>query len=138
MIEEKRYRTILEQIPIATVDAVVCFGRKFLLMKRNNAPVRGEWWVPGGRVWKGETLEAAVKREVLEETGLDCEIVRRVGVLNQIFPECHTISIYFLVRAPSPDVKLNAEHSAYRWSTRLPRGCHPYLREIVENACAGK
>lgn len=133
-IEDSCYRLILEKMPIPTVDAVVCFEGKFLLLKRNNPPVKGEWWVPGGRIRKGEALEDAVRREVLEETGLKCKVIRQVGVINQLFPECHTVSVYYLVEATSSEVRINEEHSAYRWFTKLPEGCHPYVRTMVENA----
>jgi colanic acid biosynthesis protein WcaH len=133
-IEEKYYKMILEWMPIPTVDAIIIFEGNFLLLKRNNPPVKGEWWVPGGRVRRGEALEEAVRREVLEETGLECRIIRQVGVINLVFPECHTISIYYLVEAESSNVKLNEEHSDYRWISTLPRGSHRYLKTMIKKA----
>lgn len=133
-IEDQEYQRILKWMPIPTVDAIITFQGRFLLLKRVNPPVKGEWWLPGGRVRKGESLEEAVRREVREETGLTCRIIRQVGVINHIFPECHTISIYFLVEAESSKVTLNEEHSAYRWVSRLPQGSHPYLKTMIEEA----
>ena len=133
-IEDKYYKMIKEWMPIPTVDGIITFKGKFLLLKRNNSPVKGEWWLPGGRVRKGETLEEAVKREVLEETGLKCRSIHQVGVINQIFPEVHTISIYYLVEAENSNVKLNDEHSDYRWVSKLPEGCHRYLKTMVKKA----
>ena len=133
-IDEKLYKKILEVMPIPTVDAIIVHNGKFLLLKRNNPPVKGEWWLPGGRIRKGEQLEEAVKREVREETGLECKIIRQVGVINQIFPECHTVSIYYLVKSESGDVKLNREHSGYRWVSKLPENSHPYLKTMIRNA----
>ena len=121
-------------MPIPTVDAIVIHKGKFLLLKRNNPPMKGEWWIPGGRIRKGEELEDAVKREVLEETGLKCDILRQIGVINQIFPECHTISIYYLVKSESMDVKLNQEHSSYKWFSKLPKNSHLYLKTMIKNA----
>ncbi len=133
-IEDKDYQRILEWMPIPTVDAIITFEGKFLLLKRKNPPVKGEWWLPGGRVRRGEALEYAVRREVREETGLVCRIIRQVGVINQVFPECHTISVYYLVEVASAHVKLNEEHSDYRWVSTLPRGSHRYLKTMVETA----
>jgi len=133
-IEDAEYQRIVEQMPIPTVDAIITFQGKYLLLKRNNPPVQGEWWLPGGRVRKGEALENAVTREVLEETGLKGRIIRQVGVINQIFPQVHTISVYYLVEAESAEVTLNAEHSAYRWVTRLPKDSHPYLQTMINTA----
>ena len=75
-IADAEYRRIAERMPIPTVDAILTFEGRFLLLKRNNPPVKGEWWLPGGRVRKGEALEAAVTREVKEETGLTGRILR--------------------------------------------------------------
>ena len=133
-IEDKNYKMILERMHIPTVDAILIFKGKFLLLKRVNPPVKGEWWLPGGRVRKGESLEDAVKREVQEETGLECRIIRQVGVINQVFPETHTISIYYLVEAESSSVKLNEEHSEYKWFSTLPKGSHRYLKSMIEEA----
>lgn len=133
-IEDEMFRAIVEKMPIPTVDAIVLDGDRFLLLKRNNSPAKGEWWLPGGRVRRGESLEEAVKREVLEETGLRCRVLRQVGVINQIFPECHIISIYHLVEPASLDVKLNTEHSGYRWVSELPQDSHIYLRTMIEKA----
>jgi ADP-ribose pyrophosphatase YjhB (NUDIX family) len=133
-IEDAEYQRIVERMPIPTVDAILTFEGRFLLLKRVNPPVQGEWWLPGGRVRKGESLETAVKREVKEETGLTGRIIRQVGVINHIFPEAHTISVYYLVEAESTTVTLNAEHSAYRWVTRLPKDSHPYLQTMINTA----
>jgi 8-oxo-dGTP diphosphatase len=53
------------------VGAVVHDERgRLLVVRRGHAPSRGLWSVPGGRVEAGETEQAAVVREVAEETGL--------------------------------------------------------------------
>ncbi|SNR74423.1 NUDIX hydrolase [Blastococcus mobilis] len=56
---------------VACVGAVVQDpSGRLLLIRRGHAPHAGLWSLPGGRVEEGETLEQAVRREVLEETGL--------------------------------------------------------------------
>ncbi|TYP89913.1 ADP-ribose pyrophosphatase YjhB (NUDIX family) [Blastococcus xanthinilyticus] len=52
---------------------------RLLLVRRRNDPGRGLWSVPGGRVEPGETVAAAVEREVLEETGLRVRAGAEVG-----------------------------------------------------------
>lgn len=61
--------------------AVVTDGGRLLLVLRRNDPGRGLWSLPGGRVEPGETVEAAVRREVREETGLDVRVGRLLGVV---------------------------------------------------------
>jgi len=70
--------------PVVGVGAVVVDGSRVLLVRRANEPLKGEWSVPGGAVEIGETLEAAVAREVLEETGLQIEVGPIVEVLDRI------------------------------------------------------
>ena len=52
---------------------------RLLLIRRGHPPHEGMWSVPGGRVEAGESLEAAVEREVLEETGLRVRVGAAVG-----------------------------------------------------------
>jgi 8-oxo-dGTP diphosphatase len=70
--------------PVVGVGAVVLDGDRVLLIKRGHAPLKGQWCLPGGGVETGETLEQAVAREVLEETGLTVEVGPIVEVLDRI------------------------------------------------------
>ena len=56
--------------PQVAVGAIVIADEKILLVKRNKAPHKDLWALPGGSVEPGETLQEAAEREILEETGL--------------------------------------------------------------------
>jgi ADP-ribose pyrophosphatase YjhB (NUDIX family) len=74
--------------PIVAVGVVVI--RRFearvrvLLIKRRKPPRAGTWSIPGGRQRLGETLEAAARREVYEETGLELAGLRLLDVVDSI------------------------------------------------------
>ena len=67
-----------------TATAVIMFPPdKILLVKRATVPFRGYWALPGGRVDLGETVEQTIVREVKEETGLDVEVVSKIGEYHE-------------------------------------------------------
>jgi mutator protein MutT len=71
--------------PIVGVGAIVLNDRgEVLLAKRGHAPLKGEWSIPGGGVEIGETLEGALVRELLEETGVAITVGPVVEVLDRI------------------------------------------------------
>ncbi len=65
-----------------TVDAVIIDRDEVALVKRKFPPFRGQFALPGGFIEKGESKEQAVRREAREETGLEIEIIDRVGVYD--------------------------------------------------------
>ena len=70
--------------PIVAVGAVILDAGRVLLVRRGQEPLKGEWSLPGGAVEAGETLSAALVREVREETSLDIDVVPVVEVLDSI------------------------------------------------------
>jgi len=70
--------------PIVGVGAVIVDDGKVVLIKRRYEPLQGQWSLPGGAVEIGETLEAAVAREMVEETGLDVVVGPVIEVFDRI------------------------------------------------------
>mgnify|MGYP005852898857 CR=1 FL=1 len=86
--------------PSVTVDCVVFDDRdRLLLIRRRHPPFAGQFALPGGFVDPGETVEAAARRELREETGLEARDLRLVGVYSKPGrdPRGWTISIAYLV-----------------------------------------
>jgi ADP-ribose pyrophosphatase YjhB (NUDIX family) len=70
--------------PYVGVGAVIVDEGRVLLVKRKYEPLAGQWSLPGGAVEVGETLEASVAREMLEETGLEIEVGPVIEVFDRI------------------------------------------------------
>jgi len=70
--------------PIAGVGVMIRDGERYLLIKRAANPDKGLWSVPGGLVEVGERIEEAALREAIEETCLEVELVKRLGVVDKI------------------------------------------------------
>ncbi|GLI35987.1 NUDIX hydrolase [Desulforhabdus amnigena] len=72
------------EYPLVGVGAVIFRDDRVLLVQRGKEPSFGKWTVPGGLVELGESLEDAVRREVLEEVGLDVNVEDLVVVLDRV------------------------------------------------------
>jgi len=90
------------------VGALVFDQGRVLMVKRGHPPLKGEWSLPGGTVELGETLEAAVAREVLEETGLVVDVGPLVEVIDRVHRdaddrvEYHYVVVDYLCQANDP------------------------------------
>lgn len=84
--------------PIVGVGAVIVDEGKVLLVKRKYEPLKGQWSLPGGMVEIGETLETALAREMLEETGLRVDVGPVIEVFDRIMrDEQHRVRYHFVL-----------------------------------------
>jgi len=108
--------------PQLAASAVIFRNGQFLVVRRANAPGRGLYSVPGGRVERGETLHQAVAREVREETALAIDIVGFAG-WREVLPDPtadragHYLVISFAAHWRAGEVTLNEELDDFRWIT---------------------
>ena len=128
------YGEILKLLPIVSVEALIIMDNALLFLRRKGQPAKGEWWFPGGRVRKGESLEQALRREVAEETGLKIRSYKLIDVYSRVFPELHDITIAYLCNCKRGKVTLNDEHSEYCLFAENPAGLHPFLVETVRDS----
>jgi 8-oxo-dGTP diphosphatase len=108
--------------PAVTVDVVLMTLRdndlQVLLIKRDHAPYRGRWAIPGGFVHLNETLEAAARRELKEETGVTHVYLEQLYTFGdpQRDPRGHVISVAYIALVPAPvEVKGGSDAREARW-----------------------
>lgn len=113
-------------------DALFCVGQKAFIEKDEKVlvlfdPVEGLDF-PGGKIQEGEAVDAdasslvlSLKREVIEETGLEIEVYNPFAVWYHEFPKTHrnypkvVYLVAFKAKYISGDVKLSEEHNNFRW-----------------------
>jgi 8-oxo-dGTP diphosphatase len=109
----------LPKTPLLTTDCVICDrDGRVLLIRRKNEPFKGAYALPGGFVDVGETVEAACRREVLEETGLTVDELQLIGVYSAPGrdPRGHTVSIAYLTLLPlAPSPAAGSDADAAQW-----------------------
>ena len=110
--------------PLLTVDCVIVDARgRVLLIERANEPFKGNYALPGGFVDLDETCEAACRREVKEETGLNPRVLKLVGVYSKPGrdPRGPTVSIAYLARVKAARPVAGDDAAGTLWAPEWKR-----------------
>jgi 8-oxo-dGTP diphosphatase len=85
--------------PLLTVDAIIEIAGGVVLIERKNPP--HGWAIPGGFVDEGESLASAVKREAMEETSLEIELIEQLFAYSdpKRDPRGSTVSVVFAAKS---------------------------------------
>lgn len=106
-----------------TARGICEFNGKVLLLKirSRSAHDAGKWEIPGGKVKKCEFFDEALKREYLEETGLEVDVDSLYNVVRNDFTACKTneevksIQLIMKVTCQSDEVVISEEHDDFGW-----------------------
>ena len=107
--------------PIVGVGALIFRRDRVLMAQRGKQPMRGAWSLPGGVVEVGESLDAAIRREVREETGLVVKPVKVFEIFERILrdsagaPEYHYVLIDYLCRVTGGELRAGDDASRVEW-----------------------
>ena len=109
-----------------TARGICEFNGKVLLLKirSKSSHDAGKWEIPGGKVKRGEFFDAALKREYLEETGLEINVDSLYNVIQRDYVACKTnekiksIQLIMKVSCNSDKVTISEEHDDYGWFTK--------------------
>lgn len=106
--------------PVSTVGALIADDAGRVLMIRTNK-WSNLWGIPGGKIKFGETSEAALRREIMEETALEIDRIEFVMVQDciastEFYREAHFLLLNYTCRTVSgTNVVLNEEAQEFRW-----------------------
>jgi ADP-ribose pyrophosphatase YjhB (NUDIX family) len=133
-IHENEYKEIIKKIPILCVDIILRYRNQVLLVKRVSHPAKGVYWPIGGRVHLGESAEAAARRKILEEIGVDLKgPLIPIGYYEDNFTassfeentEYSTFSLVFVAdlnREGKLKIKLDSTSEDFGFFDTLPKG----------------
>ena len=127
IIPEDEYQKILKSMPIFCIDFLIRCEKKYLLIKRTQEPLKGDYWIIGGRLRFKETVEDLAIRIQTREVGRYFPNRKLIGFSNYFFPEVpearatHTPAILYLVDVYEMfEPKIDETHSDFVWSEELP------------------
>ena len=127
-IDKKHVLEIIEATPLVSIDLVLRNpSNKVLLGKRNNRPAMGYWFVPGGRIFKNETINQALKRISEVELGQDLstKAPSLLGAYDHIYEDnflnvkginTHYVVLAFVIALQQEiEVKSDEQHTELKW-----------------------
>jgi len=112
---------IYPEHPIPAVAGLIFKDDSILLIRRNKPPSEGKWSFPGGAVQLGESLEAALMREIAEETGLAVKTGPLVSALSKVNHdergdvEYHYVLLDFLCEVEGGKPVAGSDAAGIKW-----------------------
>lgn len=130
-LDHGTFRTVVASTCLVCIDLIITrFDGRVLLGRRVHRPAKGYWFVPGGRIFKGEALDAAFSRLALAEIGLhfNRSDARFLGVYQHFYddsvfgdeptdPSTHYVVLAYHLEFSDTDVlePPTIQHEAYDW-----------------------
>lgn len=138
-IPDDDWLTIVANAPIVSVDLLVRYDGGLLFGRRQNDPVKGWWFLPGGRVHKGETRTEAVHRVAREELGLGVELVESLGAFEHFYDTSdvagvgskHYLANGYVVDVVDGEPTPDDQHTALRVFASPPDPLHEHVRDYL-------
>jgi 8-oxo-dGTP diphosphatase len=128
--------------PIPGVGAIVVGTHGVLLARRDKAPGKGLWSIPGGGIEIGESQSESVVREVKEETGVDCEVLEFLSTCDLITSddagaiEYHFILNHYMAKAITQRTQPEYAEGEVGWfhpDNLPPDMASPKIQSLIES-----
>ncbi len=149
-LTDEDFLQVIRTTPLVSIDLLLHCEGDVLLGKRSNEPARGFWFVPGGRILKGERLGMAFARICQDELGLKLDFSRaRLHGVYEHFYETnnfgdegltthYVVLAYVLTLEEKPDIRADSQHRELAWFARDKVGriahVHPYTQAYFMHA----
>ena len=150
------FKNAVSIVPIIAIDICIINNKKILLGYRKNPPAINHYFVPGGRIRKGETIEAAFKRILFDELGgilkSEFDILKNlIGIYQHFYEDnflgnkefdSHYVVLAFKLAFNEIEISkisnFNNQHSEQIWhdylsESRKKINIHKYTQEYLSN-----
>jgi 8-oxo-dGTP diphosphatase len=125
------------------VGGVIIEKELALLIKRGSAPLKGEWSIPGGMLELGETILQGVRRELVEETAIEAEVLDLIEVFERITtddagrPQYHFVILDYLCEVVRGEARAGSDVTDVTWVAESDLGKYsltPTATRVIRKA----
>ncbi len=144
MIDNQNFKTVISSTPLISIDLLVKKDNKILLGKRINKPAQGCLFSIGGRIYKNEKINSAMRRIANNELNIDLKLTPRfIGVFEHFYDDSiyQDVSTHYINLAYEIEIKetLNLpteQHNEYQWLTidelLKSKQVHKYVKDYFK------
>ena len=127
MLDAEAFKGVINNTPLVSIDLCLVCEDQLLLGKRNNNPLKGEWFTPGGRIHKNESWQNALLRIAKAELGLYDITVENfflMGVWDHFYNNSaldqdistHYVNLpHYIVLESRPLITVDNQHDDVQW-----------------------
>jgi 8-oxo-dGTP diphosphatase len=130
-----------ESQPVLVAAGILLNDEAILICQRHHSDLYGlQWEFPGGKVHDGEDLKAALRRELMEELGIEAEVGEEVFRLRHRYPDRYVEVAFLAVRSFRGTIE-NRVFEAVEWTPRRVLPSYDFLeadRELVRRIARGE
>ncbi len=143
-LDKTFYQEAIEKLPIICVDILVVdpSAEKYLVLLRKMKPKKNVYWVPGGRMNKGETFFESAKRKCWEKGRIEVKTKKVLGIYNLMFPDSEwnssahnpVVAILATYDSQKGSVSHDELHKNHKWLSLSQSNENPYIEAIRKEA----
>lgn len=145
LLSKSELTSVIKNSPLIAIDLIITNDNgDYLLGVRTNKPAQNYWFVPGGRIRKGEHFEEAFRRISKDELGMEFSMAdaKFLGVFehhykDNVFDEpgfgTHYIVLGYAIEVKHLSNLPQKQHSQYRWFSKLELLQEPQVHQNTKN-----
>jgi colanic acid biosynthesis protein WcaH len=147
MLEPDTFKSIVENAPLVSIDICLVHDGKILLGRRSNEPLKGQWFTPGGRIFKNEYWQECMRRVADSELGLvidDLPSFTLMGVWDHLYENSvmdenvstHYVNLpHYCILEERPKLSIDQQHNDLSWfdlkEVASNDGFHKYMQSYA-------
>jgi colanic acid biosynthesis protein WcaH len=147
VLDSSSFQFIVQNTPLVSIDICLVYKGKILLGRRNNQPLKGEWFTPGGRIFKNEPWQECIRRVVGSELGMtinDPTDFKLMGVWDHFYEisvmdenvSTHYVNLpHYCTLKERPKLVMDQQHNDLAWFNLKDvisnDGFHQYMRNYT-------